>query len=320
MKNQLKSFILLAFIMTSQIEQVVSNINIQQNINNELQKTKDKQKADEHKTDVPSQINLSKSDKTGRILQHKRHKHRYRHKYHRKNHHKFLNMINRKHFNNYSGYQMNNMYNSSLPNWRKRKLTGFEGIGASLGNAFQGIAGGAGNIINQAGKAVGSTVNGVGNAVGSTVNGAGNALGQVGQAAGSTISGAGQGTANVIDGVSSGVGQVGSGLDEGGDAIGKSLGMGGNSGTGLLIGGAAAGAGYMLRKKRMKIHKSKVRILDQKIAISDFQDNLINQEYQLLVNANKNLHQANGRVRDLERNAVYRINARILDYSIGNYY
>ena len=88
---------------------------------------------------------------------------------------------------------------------------------------------------------------------------------------------------------------------------------------GMLAGGAAAGAGYMMMKKRQAEHAAKVRMLDQKIAMKDFQSNLIDQEYQLLLHANRDLHSANGRITNLEKNAAYRINARILDYAIGAY-
>ena len=174
--------------------------------------------------------------------------------------------------------------------------------GNNRGLFLDAITGALGNTVSGAGGAVGGLLGGAGGAVGGLLGGAGNAASQV------------------VGGTVDGVKNVGEGLDDGADKIGESLGMGDDAGTGLLVGGAAAGAGYMMRKKRQKIHQSKVRMLDQKIAMKEFQANLVDQEYQLLVHANRDLHAANGRVSNLERNAVYRINARILDYAIGAYY
>jgi len=171
---------------------------------------------------------------------------------------------------------------------------------------------------------VGSLAGGAGDMVGNLAGGAGNALGGATAGAGEGVAnaaeGAGEGAGGLLGGVGSALGAVGGGIDSAGDSVGSALGMGENAGTGLAVGAAAAGAGYMMRKRRQKIHKAKVRMLDQKIAMKEFQSNLVDQEYQLLLHANRDLHAANGRVSNLERNAVYRINARILDYAIGAYY
>ena len=163
-----------------------------------------------------------------------------------------------------------------------------------------------------------------GDAIGGALGGLGGAVGggaaALGAGAGNVAEGAGEGAGGAVGGIGGGLTSMANGIDSGADNIGSSLGMGENAGTGLMVGGAAAGAGYMMRKKRQKIHKAKVRMLDQKIAMKEFQSNLVDQEYQLLVHANRDLHAANGRISNLERNAVYRINARILDYAIGAYY
>jgi hypothetical protein len=187
-----------------------------------------------------------------------------------------------------------------------RHLFDLGGLAGGLGNAAGGLAGGLGN-------AVGGVMGGAGNAVGGVAEGAG-------EGAANVVEGAGEGAGGILGGVGSALGAVGGGIDAAGDSVGSALGMGDNAGTGLAVGAAAAGAGYYMRMKRQKIHKAKVRMLDQKIAMKEFQSNLVDQEYQLLLHANRDLHAANGRVSNLERNAVYRINARILDYAIGAYY
>ena len=170
-----------------------------------------------------------------------------------------------------------------------------------------------GGMIGGAGGAVGGLLGGAGGAVGNIAQG-------VGAGAGNAIEGAGEGAGAAAGGVGGALSSVGGAVDGVGDSVGSALGMGDNAGTGLAVGAAAAGAGYMMRKRRQKIHAAKVRMLDQKIAMKEFQSNLVDQEYQLLLHANRDLHAANGRVSNLERNAVYRINARILDYAIGAYY
>ena len=175
------------------------------------------------------------------------------------------------------------------------------------------IGGMAGSLTSGLGDAVGGVVGGAGAGVGDAVAGAGEGVGNAAE-------GAGEGATGILGGVGNAVGSIGGGIDAAGDSVGSALGMGDNAGTGLAVGAAAAGAGYYMRQRRQKIHKAKVRMLDQKIAMKEFQSNLVDQEYQLLLHANRDLHAANGRVSNLERNAVYRINARILDYAIGAYY
>ena len=171
---------------------------------------------------------------------------------------------------------------------------------------------------------IGGALGSVGGLVGGVAGGAGEAVGGVaeglGAGTGNAIEGAGEGAGAAAGGIGGAVGSVGGAIDGAADNVGSALGMGDNAGTGLAVGAAAAGAGYMMRKRRQKIHAAKVRMLDQKIAMKEFQSNLVDQEYQLLLHANRDLHAANGRVSNLERNAVYRINARILDYAIGAYY
>ena len=182
-----------------------------------------------------------------------------------------------------------------------------------LGGLTGGLTSSLGNAVGGAGDAVGNVLGGAGNAVGGVAEGAGEGTANV-------VEGAGEGAGGILGGVGGALGAVGGGIDAAGDSVGSALGMGDNAGTGLAVGAAAAGAGYYMRMKRQKIHKAKVRMLDQKIAMKEFQSNLVDQEYQLLLHANRDLHAANGRVSNLERNAVYRINARILDYAIGAYY
>lgn len=186
-----------------------------------------------------------------------------------------------------------------------------------LGGALGSVTGGLGNAVGGAASSLGNAVGGAASAIG---GGAGQAVEGVGEGAGEAVEGAGEGAGGLLGGIGGALGSVGGAVDSVGDNVGSALGMGDNAGTGLAVGAAAAGAGYMMRKRRQKIHAAKVRMLDQKIAMKEFQSNLVDQEYQLLLHANRDLHAANGRISNLERNAVYRINARILDYAIGAYY
>lgn len=185
-----------------------------------------------------------------------------------------------------------------------------------LGGALGQLTGGLGGAVAGTGAALG-TVAGVGGEALANVGGATlqeeEAPAQAAAAPAQESGGGGGGGGGLL-------GAVGGAVDGVGDSIGSTLGLGDNAGTGLMAGGAAAGVGYMMMQKRKKEHAFKVRMLEQKIAMKEFQSNLVDQEYQLLLHANRDLHGANGRISNLERNAVYRINARILDYAIGAYY
>lgn len=231
---------------------------------------------------------------------HHRHGHR-RHYRHRRRHRNNVQIQNS--MNPYANpYMMGNSL--KYP----RKTLGF------LGDALGQVAGGTGGLVSSLGGAVGTLGGGAGELI---ANAGGTSLEQ--QPAEVQAAPAEAAPAEAAGGGGL-LGAVGGAVDGVGDSVGSALGLGDNAGTGLAVGGMAAGAGYMMMQKRKKEHAFKVRMLEQKIAMKEFQSNLVDQEYQLLLHANRDLHAANGRISNLERNAVYRINARILDYAIGAYY
>ena len=189
-----------------------------------------------------------------------------------------------------------------------------------MGGLLGGLGSMAGNIMGGAGSGAGSLMSGAGDMVNKSLGGVGAFLGGPAQQQGGGGGGGAAAPAPAQNQQPAEEEQEEGGIVGGANAVGETLGLGKGAGKGLMVGGAAAGAGYMMMQRRKKIHKAKVRMLDQKIAMKDFQSNLVDQEYQLLVHANRDLHAANGRISNLERNAVYRINARILDYAIGAYY
>ena len=251
-------------------------------------------------------LHIYNSSLTDLTKQPERELHRSRHKHHHhKKHHNRRNKV-QMYNNGMMGMQSNyaNMYgnpNQMVP-FGQRKMMG--GLLGGLGSMASGVMGGAGDM-------VGKTLGGVGDLLGGT-----GAPQQQGGGGG----GGGQQAAPAAQNQQVEPEEEEGGIVGGANAVGETLGLGKGAGKGLMVGGAAAGAGYMMMQRRKKIHKAKVRMLDQKIAMKDFQSNLVDQEYQLLVHANRDLHAANGRISNLERNAVYRINARILDYAIGAYY
>lgn len=285
MKRKFQSLLMLAFILASHVNHVATTISTSQPL-----------------PEVALTSKNTITDPKPRSLRRRKHHHRRHHRKKRNYRHKKSNLqMTYPYQQNYQSAMMTPMgygYPNMMNNMQRHR------------NLFGGLLSG---VTSAVGGAAGGALGGAGDAVGGLIGG-------VGDGAGQAIEGAGEGAGGVADGVGSAASSVGGAIDGVGDSVGSALGMGDNAGTGLAVGAAAAGAGYMMRKKRQKEHAAKVRMLDQKIAMKEFQSNLVDQEYQLLVHANRDLHAANGRVSNLERNAVYRINARILDYAIGAYY
>lgn len=293
MKRKFQSLVMLAFVLASHVNHVASTITTSKS-------TPESTLSQTASTDSPKPRELHRRH-------HRRHHRRRRHMRHNRN---SLQMTHPYAVNPIMAPQMmvpiayNYQNAAALQN--HRHLFDLGGLASGLGNAVGGVTSGVGGA--------------VGNVASSLGVGAGEAAEGAGEGAANAVEGAGEGAGGLLGGVGSAVSSVGGAIDSAGDSVGSALGMGDNAGTGLAVGAAAAGAGYMMRKRRQKIHAAKVRMLDQKIAMKEFQSNLVDQEYQLLLHANRDLHAANGRISNLERNAVYRINARILDYAIGAYY
>lgn len=311
MKRKFQTLLMISFILASHVNHVASTIMTSKSI----------PKATLTKEN-PSE---SAKPRKLRMRHHRGHHHRgRRHMRHRKN---ALRMTN--------PYPTNYMpmYANGIPMGYAAQMNNLQGHRHlfDLGGMIGSVTGNVGNAVGGIGNAVGGGIGGAGGALGGTISGIGNALQgkapdlqnqqAAPQAAAQPVA---QEVAPAEEGGDGGggglLGGIGGAIDGVGDSVGSALGLGGNAGTGLAIGGAAAGAGYMMRKKRQREHQAKVRMLDQQIAMKDFQSGLVDQEYQLLLHANRDLHSANGRISNLERNAVYRINARILDYAIGAYY